>query len=69
MNGFKKYRRKNYSEMRPYIPGEDLSRVSVANVDAPEKGGMIARNPEDHTDLWYVSKKYFKENLELINAE
>jgi len=51
--------------MRPYIPGEDMSQVSVATVDTPGEGGMIARNPKDHKDQWYVAKKYFKENLVL----
>lgn len=69
MNKFKKYRRKSYSEMRPYILGEDLSKISIANVDNPEKGGMIARNPENHDDMWYVAKEYFQKNLEPINAE
>jgi hypothetical protein len=24
----------------------------------------VARNPNNHEDLWYVAKKYFDENLE-----
>jgi len=67
MNEFKKYTRKGFSEMRPYLPGEDLSKVSVATVDTLEKGGMIARNPKNHKDQWYVAKKYFEENLELVD--
>lgn len=57
------YKRTGLSEMRPYIPGESLSDVSVRGGDSPEVGGMIARNPKDHADQWYVSKKYFAENL------
>lgn len=53
--------------MRPYLIGEDLSLVSVADVDTPEIGGMIARNPKNHKDQWYVAKKYFNDNLELVN--
>ena len=68
MSEFKKYVRKGYSEMRPYIPGEDLSNISVANVDTPEEGGMIARNPKNHSDQWYVAKKYFEDNLELVKG-
>ena len=63
MSEFKKYIRKGHSEMRPYVPGEDLSTVSVAAVDMPTLGGMIARNPKDHKDQWYVAGKYFRENL------
>jgi hypothetical protein len=65
MSEFKKYTRKGFSEMRPYIPGEDLDNVSVADVDIPEIGGMIARNPKNHKDQWYVAKQYFEDFLEL----
>ena len=58
------YKRKGLSEMRPYLPGEDLSGVSVNAEDTPEEGGMIARNPENHKDQWYVAKAYFEQNLE-----
>jgi hypothetical protein len=61
---WKQYKRKGVSEMRAYVPGEDLSTVSVATVDTPEEGGMIARNPKNHADQWYVAKAYFDENLE-----
>ena len=67
MNEFKKYRRTNIAEMRAYVPGEDLSGVSVSKVDNPEEDkGMIARNPENHDDQWYVAKKYFEDNFEEI---
>ncbi|MBL7161074.1 MAG: hypothetical protein ISS57_00600 [Anaerolineales bacterium] len=69
MNEFKQYRRKGLAEMRSYIPGEDLSGVSVSEGDDPMNDlGMIARNPKDHTDTWYVSKMYFEENFELVSA-
>lgn len=65
MNEFKNYKRTGLSEMRPYLPGEDLSKVSVNGEDMPEEGGMIARNPKDHADQWYVAEAYFRDNLEL----
>ncbi|MBC8509682.1 MAG: hypothetical protein H8D34_32955 [Chloroflexi bacterium] len=66
---FKSYRRKGLAEMRPYITGEDLSGMSVSEGDDPMNDlGMIARNPKDHTDTWYVSKMYFEENFELVSA-
>ena len=65
MSEFKRYTRKGFSEMRPYIPGEDLGNVSVVDVDTPEEGGMVARNPKNHEDQWYVAKQYFEDNLEL----
>jgi hypothetical protein len=67
---FKKYRRTNIAEMRPYIYGEDLTFISVSNVDNPrEDMGMIARNPKNHKDQWYVAKKYFEENFEEVSED
>ena len=64
---FKKYRRTNIAEMRPYKLGEDLSDISVAKIDSPSIDmGMVARNPKNHQDQWYVAKKYFEENFEEI---
>lgn len=53
--------------MRPYIPGEDLTGISVSDSDSPEDGGMIAINPNDPSDKWYISKKFFEENY--VEAE
>jgi len=62
---WKQYKRKGLSEMRPYIKGEDLTGVSVSKEDNPEQDmGMIARNPNNPADQWYVARKYFDENLE-----
>ncbi len=61
---FRQYRRKGLSELRPYVPGEDLSAVSVNKEDTPAAGGMIARNPDNHADQWYVAEAYFIKNLE-----
>lgn len=64
---WKNYRRTGLSEMRPYVVGEDLTGISVGETDIPEEGGMIARNPKNHADQWYVAKKYFHENLEEVS--
>lgn len=67
MSEFKQYKRKGVSELRPYIKGEDLSAISVSGVDNPDEDmGMVARNPLNHADQWYVARKYFEENLELV---
>lgn len=63
MSEFKKYRRIGSAEMRPYVPGESLDKVSVSAEDKPAEGGMIARNPNNHADQWYVSKEYFEKNF------
>lgn len=67
MSEFKKYRRTNIAEMRPYIQGENLAGISVSKTDNPETDmGMIARNPLNHDDQWYVARQYFEENFEEI---
>lgn len=63
-NRFKFYRKKNLQAMRPYVPGEDLSGVSVNAEDTPEQGGMIAINANNPKDQWYVAKKFFEDNYE-----
>ena len=58
-----KYRRIALAEMRPYQDGEDLSGISVSHTDHPHAGGMIARNPANHHDQWYVSPEYFAKHF------
>lgn len=66
MKEFKNYRKKNVQPLRPYIQGEDMTGISVADCDTPEIGGMIAINPADKKDKWYVAKKFFEENYILV---
>ena len=71
MSEFKKYRRKQIAELRPYVPGEKLDpSVSVSQPDreagSPKTGDMIARNPANHDDQWLVSKEYFEANFEAV---
>lgn len=62
---WKQYRRKNVAEMRDYVLGEDLTGISVSGVDDPPNDmGMIARNPDNHNDQWYVARNYFLKNFE-----
>ena len=63
---WKQYKRSNVSEMRDYVPGEDLSNISVSKEDAPKIGDKIARNPANHDDQWLVAKEYFIANFEEI---
>jgi len=64
MSEWKRYRKRGTTEMRPYVPGEDLSDISVNKEDTPEEGGMIARNSDNHEDQWYVAKAYFAAHYE-----
>lgn len=66
---FAHYRRKGLAEMRPYLQGEDLTNISVSPEDTPASGGMIARNPDNHADQWYVAEAYFDKNFELASAQ
>jgi hypothetical protein len=65
---FKQYRRKQIAELRPYVPGESLDRVSISAPDkeagSPKEGDMIARNPKNHDDQWLVAAQYFADNFE-----
>jgi chlorite dismutase len=63
---WKSYMRVGIIEMRPYIVGENLSNINISTEITPKEGGMIARNPMDHKDQWYVTEEDFKENMEEI---
>lgn len=65
MSTFTLFRKKVTQPMRPYIPGEDLTGISVNWEDEPEEGGMIAMNPQNPKDQWYVPKRVFIENYEM----
>lgn len=56
------YRKASTQPLRPYVPGEDLTGVSVSEQDTPEPGGMIAVNPKNPDDKWYVAKAFFEAN-------
>ncbi len=59
---WKNYIKTATQEIRPYIPGEDMTGISVSQEDSPEPGGMIARNSDNHLDQWYVAKDFFEKN-------
>lgn len=65
---FMKYRRVQIAELRPYVPGEDMERVSISAPDkeagSPKLGDMVARNPKNHDDQWLVAMQYFADNFE-----
>ena len=67
MSEYKNYIKPAMQPMRPYIMGEDLTGVSVSEQDTPEIGGMIAINPRNHADKWYVAKKFFEDNYEVCS--
>lgn len=64
-DNIKLYRKKTTQAMRPYIPGEDLTDISVSVEDTPEEGGMIAIGADNGAKR-YVSKTFFQENYEEV---
>ena len=82
---FRKYKRTNVAEMTPvtdemivrFIRKKSLVisgvKVSISDPDlehgSPKLGDMIARNPNNHEDMWLVSKEYFNENFEEVTEK
>lgn len=66
MSEFRNYRKVAVQPMRPYIVGESLIAISISDEDTPEEGGMIAINPNNPKDQWYVAKNFFRSNYELV---
>ena len=66
-NNMKNYRKTQVQPMRHYFVGEDMTGISIAEGDTPEAGGMVAVNPKDKTDRWYVAKQFFEDNYELVD--
>lgn len=66
MTEWKRYAKKEGQPLRPYIPGEDMTGISVWEGDVLEEGGMIAMNISNPDDKWYIGKEFFKENYVLL---
>ena len=70
INEWKLYRKRGLTEMRPWTEADGDKRtirglgISVSDEDEPGPGGMIARNPSNHEDRWYVAAAYHEENYE-----
>ena len=70
MSEWNEYKRKGVTEMRPHEPGEDMTGISISNEDILDfkvsggDGGMIARNPDNHHDQWFVNGAWFENNYE-----
>ena len=65
---YQNHKKKGTTLIRYYVPGEDLTGVSISDADkkqgCPKKGDMIARgkNPEDK---WLINEVYYNDNYEL----
>lgn len=73
----KRYRKTGQILAEPYTPvkGEFFDPpVSVAEIDFEEfhgddPHGMIAQDPENERDRWYISRRYFAENYEEVDDD
>jgi hypothetical protein len=75
MTEWKEYRKKGTTPMREVTPdeiwtGELPENVSVSEEDkkagSPKAGDMIARNKDNHDDMWLVAADYHEENYEVV---
>ena len=62
LEGFTAYYKSKRQLMKPWTPDLDMSKVSVAEGETPEIGGMIAVDEFNVVDVWYVPKKFFESN-------
>lgn len=65
MSEFKNYPRKGSCTARPYVTGEDMVGISVSAPDLERsslEGGMVARNPDNPADQWYINPEFFAKN-------
>jgi hypothetical protein len=73
---FKKHKRKGaLSELikvQDFLSqGGSLNQVSVSTPDyallkEDFNKGYVARNPDNHNDMWFISKEYYDKNLEEV---
>ena len=56
---WKKYKRRTYTEMRPWDPGADARYPG-------HPGDMMARDEANHEDEWLVADAFFKANYYLV---
>lgn len=64
---FKQYaRRAKLSDLRDFVPGENMAGISVSDEDSPgsDPDDKVARNPENHRDQWFIAGAYFRANFE-----
>ena len=59
------HRKATTQPLRSYVPGEDLTGVTVGANDSPAPGGMIACNPANPADKWYLSAEFVRDSYVL----
>lgn len=66
MSEWKKYRKVATQEFRDYIPGEDITGISVAPGEVPMEGGKVGR--DNKGSFWYVTPEFMAENYVLAEG-
>ena len=62
MSEFTEYNRIGKVQIRPYIPGEIMSNISVSEADKGCTEGYIARDNDNPEDKWFISADFFAKN-------
>jgi hypothetical protein len=62
MSEWKSFYKTKKQLMRDYVPGEDMTGISVADGETPKVGGKIAA--DDNGSQWYITPEFISENYE-----
>lgn len=72
MANWQKYQRKGEIEARPFEPDDAYSKhISFSEADRARftfEGGMIARNPANHADQWYINPEFFADHYKQLET-
>jgi len=66
---WKKYRKGTITEMMPWTPDVSMDAVTVGvefRANHPRKGDMVARDPNNPSDMWLVVEEFFDNNYVLV---
>lgn len=58
------YKKPAVQLMRPYVPGEDKSKISIPVGVLPVLGDMVAKSSTDESDVWLIKKEFFDAHYE-----
>jgi len=66
VSNWKRMRKNSVTEIRPYIPEEDLTGIDVSDIakqeGSPKEGDFIARDPTKPQDQWLLTAEYVAAN-------
>jgi len=67
---WKTYSTTQITEVRPYIPGEDMTNIEVSQADmdngSPLQGDMIGRDPNKPGREWVIGGAFFREYMKEV---